>query len=184
MCIYTLMTAAHPRLPELDALRSQRHVCLAEELRAANRAIAKCYAEHLHGVDVNVSQFSLLIRLYFLGDVAITKLARHLETDRTTVARNVQLLERSGHLEIVTGADRRARLVRLSETGRASLEATLPLWRAAQEELSQLFGGARWAEIFKTLRSLAEVDKIRAPAPANQHSGASARQPIMRKMPR
>lgn len=161
------MTATRPHLPYLDDLRGRRHVCLAEQLRAANRAIAKCYAEHLQVVDVTISQLSLLIRLYYLGDVAITRLARQLETDRTTIARNVALLEDSGHVAIVEGKDKRSRLVRLTRKGLVSLEAALPLWHNAQDELHRLFGAQVWDQMFKTLRTLAEVEKIRAAPPAD-----------------
>ena len=125
-CIYTNMKRQRYNEPYLESVRKERHVCFAEQLRAATRTITKLYNEHLRGTDIGIAQLSLLIRLYFVEDIEISRLARLLETDRTTLARNVQLLERSGHLEVVGSEDLRKRHVRLTDKGFASLEAALP----------------------------------------------------------
>ena len=94
------MNAKRYHLPFLEDVRTQRHVCFAEQLRSANRAITKLYTEHLGDADIGIAQLSLLIRLYYFGEITLSRLAQNLETDRTTLTRNVQILERSGHLEI------------------------------------------------------------------------------------
>ncbi|MCF4164116.1 MarR family winged helix-turn-helix transcriptional regulator [Zavarzinia compransoris] len=159
------MTPKRYHLDYLEAVRSQRHVCFAEQLRSANRAITKLYTEHLGDSGIGIAQFSLLIRLYYFGEVTMSRLARNLETDRTTLARNVQILERSGHVEVVEGKDRRNRLVRLTDRGFAALEIAIPRWQEAQRELHERLGGPQWDELFKGLRTLATVESaLRDPA--------------------
>lgn len=151
------MTAKRYHLPYLEDVRTQRHVCFAEQLRSANRAITKLYTEHLGDADIGIAQLSLLIRLYYFGEITLSRLAQNLETDRTTLTRNVQILERSGHLEIVGGQDRRQRKVRLTDRGFESLKATIPLWLKAQEALLLQLGDSRWEELFKGMRMLAKL---------------------------
>jgi len=141
----------------LEEARDRPHLCFAEATRAANRAVSKFYERHLKDVDIGIAQLSLLIRLYYLPDVPVTRLARVLKTDRTTLTRNLQPLERSGHLVVVGGEDRRARLVRLTPKGFASVEAALPAWQAAQRELEQKLGAARWTQMMEELRMLADL---------------------------
>ena len=131
------MNAKRYHLPFLEDVRTQRHVCFAEQLRSANRAITKLYTEHLGDADIGIAQLSLLIRLYYFGEITLSRLAQNLETDRTTLTRNVQILERSGHLEVIGGEDRRQRKVRLTDRGFASLKTTIPRWLKAQEALRQ-----------------------------------------------
>lgn len=166
-CIYTFMKARTP-LPQLEALRSQRHVCFAEQLRSANRAIGKLYAKHLESNDINIAQLSVLIRLYYFESLKVSRLATILETDRTTVTRNVQLLERSGHVEVIAGEDGRERLVRITAKGFASLKRALPAWEDAQAELMDRLGPDQWSALFSGLRVLAQLD---------QDSGRKARTP-------
>ncbi|PWR25330.1 MarR family winged helix-turn-helix transcriptional regulator [Zavarzinia aquatilis] len=152
------MTDRRYHLDYLEAVRSQRHVCFAEQLRAANRTINKLYTEHLGDADIGIAQLSLLIRLYYFGEVTMSRLARNLETDRTTLARNVQLLERSGHVAVVEGEDRRKRLVRLTDKGFDSLKIAIPRWQEAQRVLHERLGGEQWGDLFKGLRLLASLD--------------------------
>lgn len=142
----------------LEELRHSPHVCLAEGLRAANRAVGKIYAAHMAGAEVSPAQSSLLTRLYYLREATMSDLAAHMETDRTTMARNVDLLRRSGHVEIVTGReDRRRKLVRMTDKGFAALEQSLPLWREAQEALRTALGEAMWASLLGETRELARL---------------------------
>lgn len=145
-------------LPFLENVRTQRHVCFAEQLRSANRTITKVYTEHLGDSDIGIAQLSLLIRLYYFGEVTLSRLAKNLETDRTTLTRSVQILERSGHLEIVGSEDRRQRKVRLTDRGFESLKSTIPRWLKAQEALRLQLGDALWNELFQGLRKLAKLD--------------------------
>ncbi|MBI4695660.1 MAG: winged helix-turn-helix transcriptional regulator [Gammaproteobacteria bacterium] len=159
-------------LPHLESVRAQRHVCFAEQLRSASRAITRLYNEHLGSTDIGVAQLSLLVRLYFVEDVEMSRLARLLETDRTTLARNVQLLVRSGHLEVVGSEDRRKRHVRLTDQGFESLKTAIPRWLAAQRELRQRLGDDTWDTLFEGLRQLAELENS---ASAGRRKPATAR---------
>lgn len=144
-------------LPYLEDVRSRRHVCFAEQLRSANRVITKLYNDQLGSSDIGISQLSLLVRLYYFERISMSKLAEELETDRTTLVRNVQILERSGHVEIVSGKDRRSRLVQLTDKGFAALEEAIPHWLEAQQTLRDALGDSRWDTLFDGLRQLVKV---------------------------
>lgn len=145
-------------IPDLEDLRRTRHVCLAEGLRAATRTVLKYYADHMAGCDVSIAQFSLLMRLYYLRAPTMLELAKHLETDRTTMARNVELLERGGFVEVFRGKDRRSRLVRLTDKGFKALTDALPKWQEAQREMRALIGDAMWQSLIKETRVLAKIE--------------------------
>lgn len=152
------MEHKRPRSDFLEEVRQRPHLCFAEATRAANRAVTKFYEHYLKDVDIGIAQMSLLIRLYYLPDVPVTRLARVMKTDRTTLTRNLQPLERSGHLEIVSADDKRSRLVRLTAKGFASVEAALPVWQAAQRRMEEKLGSARWSRLMEDLRLLADLE--------------------------
>jgi len=154
-----MTTERRRKLPYLEGVRTQRHVCFAEQVRAANRAINKFYSDRLAGADVGIAQLSILIRLYYYAQgTTMSRLARSLETDRTTLTRNLQLLERAGHVAIGQGEDRRKRLIELTDRGYAALKATLPLWQRAQRDLLRLLGDERWKDLLQGMRVLATLD--------------------------
>ncbi|AEG51376.1 regulatory protein MarR [Sphingobium chlorophenolicum L-1] len=144
----------------LEEVRNTPHICLAEGLRAANRAIMKHYVEGMAGSPVNPVQMSLLMRVYYLRDATMQTLARHMETDRTTTTRNVEILVRDGFLDVSEGADKRQRLVRLTKRGHEALEEAIPKWRKAQETLKDSLGTELWDNILRDTRLLIELGGI------------------------
>lgn len=144
-------------IPYLEEVRRTRHICLAECLRAANRAVSKYYAEHMANCEVGGAQFSLLTALYYLREPTMQALAKHMETDRTTMARNVDLLEKNGFVEVSEGKDRRSRLIRLTDKGFEALRNTLPKWLEAQEQMRLLIGDQLWRSLISDTRILASI---------------------------
>src|SRR3546814_1515816 len=115
------------------------------------------YVDSMAGSPVNPVQMSLLMRVYYLRNATMQTLAQHMETDRTTTTRNVDVLVRDGFLEIGEGKDRRQRLVRLTERGHEALEVSIPQWRKAQDELKNALGDELWNNILRDARTLIEL---------------------------
>lgn len=160
--ISTSMSDAHP-IDLLEQQRSMPDVCMAESLRAANRVVTRLYAEELADIGVSPAQASLLMRLYYLEEATVQRLARHMETERTTLSRNVELLRRSGHLDVSAGRDRRSRIVRLTELGRATLEDVAPRWQQAQRRLKAMLGDDLWTSLLRDTRTIADLSTLDDP---------------------
>jgi DNA-binding MarR family transcriptional regulator len=119
-------------------------VCTCSNLRKAARVITKLYDEILQPSGLTATQALLLTAIAANGAVAITPLAEQLAMDRTTLARNLQLLAREGWVAISTGEDRRTRQVSLTVLGKSTLDQALPLWDEAQREVIARLGEDRW----------------------------------------
>jgi DNA-binding MarR family transcriptional regulator len=76
---------------------------------------------------LRLTQFSILYKLAARGTQAMTGLSALMAMDRTTVGRNLKLLERDGLLRYRPGPDGRERMVELTAMGRKKLEAAYPL---------------------------------------------------------
>jgi DNA-binding MarR family transcriptional regulator len=119
-----------------------RH-CACFNLRKATRAVTQYYDEALGPSGLRITQFSLLAVIRLLGTASITQLADAAVMDRTTLARNLDLLQREKLVRIRPGSDGRVREVSLTRTARAKLEAALPLWEAAQAQIAGRLGAER-----------------------------------------
>jgi DNA-binding MarR family transcriptional regulator len=115
--------------------------CNCTFLRGATRALTQAYDEVLRPCGLRTTQFSILSRTAVLGALPVSELADMLAMDRTTLPRNLQLLERDGLIEIKVGAeDRRERLVHLTSAGRKTLARATPLWESVQRRFESKFG--------------------------------------------
>jgi DNA-binding MarR family transcriptional regulator len=91
--------------------------CFCTILRETTRRLTAIYDETLADIGVNVAQFNLLRRLERSGPLAITELAGITDLDRTTISRNVKVIERKGLVALEAGEDRRESVVLLTKSG-------------------------------------------------------------------
>ena len=110
------------------------------QLRRASRGVSKFYDDALMAVGLNVAQYSLLKHLQRLDRPCITGLAAAVGLDRSTLGRNLRVLEGKRLVALAGGEDQRSRLVCLTPRGKG-WQARAPSAREqAQERLVQRFG--------------------------------------------
>src|SRR5579863_2878917 len=91
--------------------------CVCVNLRRAARAMSQLYDEALAESGVKITQFSLLRAVERNEPAPITLLAEEMELDRTTLARNLQPLERERLIVLKPGNDKRVVEVSLTAVG-------------------------------------------------------------------
>jgi DNA-binding MarR family transcriptional regulator len=83
------------------------------------------------------------------------EVANLLAMDRTTLTANLKPLERRGLVEVAPDpADRRGRLLVLTDGGRGLLAEAMPLWRSAQESLGASIASGGRDVLLADLRAL------------------------------
>jgi DNA-binding MarR family transcriptional regulator len=115
------------------------------------------------GVAIRAPGHELAIRgqTLLLEPVTVTHLTEVAVTDRTTVTRNLRLLEQEGLIRIVRGEGRRERAVRLPNRGRDILAPVDPIWTEVQAQVATRFGGDRFPRLLSNLSALLEVTRLR-----------------------
>ena len=127
--------------------------CYCVALRKAARKVTSLYDAALEPTGVNLAQFSLLRTIERAAPVSLTELGRMTELDRSTVGRNVRLLQRMGLVRVAPGADQREATVALGEPGLEILRRAAPLWDEAQRKIEASLGPAA-AQMRRLLQSL------------------------------
>jgi DNA-binding MarR family transcriptional regulator len=128
--------------------------CHCTTFRAAMRRMAAAYDEALLPTGLNVAQFSLLRRIARGEPVSLTELAQRAELDRSTIGRNVRVLERDGFVEQRRGGDLREAAVALTRRGRKVLEDAAPLWQSCQQDLEHRVGRERMRVLREALERI------------------------------
>ncbi len=134
--------------------------CACFNVRRAARRITQVYDQALRPAGLQATQFSLLAVLDGTGGktgVGMTALARSLGMDRTTLTRNLTLVERKNWVEVVPGKDRRERVVRITPEGKKTLSSGVRYWRKAQENLVSLLGEKGFSTLLNVTRRV-DVD--------------------------
>jgi DNA-binding MarR family transcriptional regulator len=108
--------------------------CLVLNTVSAARTLLRRYDRTLKTYGVTVQQFALLAALRVNPTEPVAELARKVALDRTSLTRNLDLLEKRG---LVRRADNKgnARLCTLSQEGDQLLDALLREWNVQQDIL-------------------------------------------------
>lgn len=126
--------------------------CLCTALRQAAAQSTAHYDAALAPAGIKVTMFRLLRRLDAAGAISITDLAASVGLDRSTLGRNLRVLEKQSLVHGGSGPDARARLISLTDTGRETLHKAIPLWQAAQKDFAQLVGTDTLAVLDRVIR--------------------------------
>jgi DNA-binding MarR family transcriptional regulator len=130
--------------------------CHSAELRRAANAVARHYDRVLAPTGLTALQLSMLHAVAADGPSRVSELADHLGLDRTTLARRLRTLIGRGLLREAQGsADRRTRVVELTELGGAAIRRAEPLWQEAQALIQPWMDSSR---LDRLLSALAEYD--------------------------
>lgn len=122
-------------------LEDAAKLCMCHNLRKTSRAITQFYDKMLEPSGLAVTQFSLLIRLSISESPTITKMANEMIIDRTTLTRNLGILQRRGLIKITESSnDKRTKNIITTNKGKELLAKALPLWEKAQGNVTEKFG--------------------------------------------
>ncbi len=91
--------------------------------------------------------------------VTVTRLAEATVTDRTTLTRNLKLLEKQGLIRVNSGNDRREREVTLTDQGRKAVAKAYPLWQKAQHKVVNSLGEERWQVLRQELSAVVSLTR-------------------------
>ena len=112
--------------------------CLAS--RQAARKITRLYDSHMQESGVRATQFTILSQLMLRGEMPIGKLAGILGMERTTLTRNLTLLEQRKWISVKAGDDPRSRIIGITAQGRGIVRRGFPYWSKAQAQVGKMLG--------------------------------------------
>ena len=128
--------------------------CAALRTRMAARSVTRAYNEALRPLGLMATQFTLLAAIEQGAPDSISRLADWLAIERTTLTRNLQVLEKDGLVEVGPEGFRRARALKLTAAGERKLAQALPIWRETQDRLVAKLGKQRWKDARSMLEEL------------------------------
>jgi DNA-binding MarR family transcriptional regulator len=154
-CNYTCLVADLTN-EELELCARIGSTCAASNLRRATRGMTQLYDAALAPAGLKVTQLPLLVALS-AQDLPITSLAETISLDRTTLTRNLRVLEQRGLVRTVAATDdARVRLASLTADGADVLSGALARWREVQAGVAARFGEDRLRALFDELEALSE----------------------------
>ena len=128
--------------------------CACFNIRKTARVLTQEYDHAIVSSGLKTTQFTALAVLDELGSMSITELAEAMEIERTSLTRNLAVLQRDGLVTVLHGRDARTRVVDLTPAGKRKFDESILLWNIAQARLVDRFGRKRYDSLRKELEDL------------------------------
>jgi len=184
LTISAMAKAAHTQTgtataPRVAADRTPRHpIGLARRLYQIATAVAAEVHQH-EETGLRHLEFGVIVRIHDTPGLDQNSLAEWMALDRTTISALVFRLEQQGLIErAVNGADRRARVLRLTRAGRTLHDRMRTKSEAAQQRILSVLAPAERRAFIDMLTRVIEANQTYVGA------GAGRRTPIRRKAER
>jgi DNA-binding MarR family transcriptional regulator len=112
--------------------------------------MTEIYDQALAPSGLKITMFRVIRRLSEAGAPTISELAKIVSLDRSSLGRNLKVLEREQFVSLSGGEDERSKVVQLTRKGKAALASAMPLWRAVQKRMKSNLGAEQDA-VFRVL---------------------------------
>ncbi|MBU3181723.1 MarR family winged helix-turn-helix transcriptional regulator [Clostridium psychrophilum] len=139
---------------------NKKHVqnCACGNLRKATRTITQFYDKMLQQTGLRSTQCLLLLDISLNKNISVSNLANILLMDQSTVTRNIELLRKSGFIDIKKeGLDSRKKCIFITDKGLKKLEESKPILNKAQNKIENGIGKARIEELLKILTDIEKL---------------------------
>jgi DNA-binding MarR family transcriptional regulator len=121
--------------------------------------VTRLYNRALQSDGIESTQFTLLMALDQVGEIAQGELGEILALDSTSLTRMLKLLKDHGWVQAKEGEDRRMRIFRLTKAGREKFQQSSRHWQQAQDQLRTALGAKSTGELSALLAKITRVSQ-------------------------
>lgn len=135
--------------------RTFKSRCYCTNLRRSAGIVSDYYDKALRFSGLNAAQFYLLLSLCRLERANITQWAEQVGLERSTMVRNVRVLEQHGWVQAARQGQ--GKQLVLTEAGETVLAQAIPRWEKIQWELEKALG---WEDAKALLRIAEKLQRL------------------------
>jgi DNA-binding MarR family transcriptional regulator len=128
--------------------------CALRHVTRTSRSVVAAFDAALKPAGLTGNQFNLLMTLARMGPMNVNAVAAAVGMHPSTVPRLITPLARRRLVRRQPGADRRERVIVVTESGRRKLVAGYPYWAALQRQVVAKLGDEGWASAMGILQQI------------------------------
>lgn len=138
---------------------TKKNPCYCINFRRAANTLTKYYDQGFAGINITTNQFFLLQSISQLESCNKSKLAAYSKLDRTTIIRNLKILERKNLIEEVTGDNKRNKVIQLTTGGKIAITEGIDIWKQLQADIRKIFGDENLSVIWQLFSSIEVLEE-------------------------
>jgi DNA-binding MarR family transcriptional regulator len=152
--------------PDREECLHMARLCLSASLRRTERLVTRHYDSYLADAGVTAVQLPMLATIAAAAEPTFRLLTEQLDVDRSTLSRNLALLERIGYVSIGAPSGPKPGPIGLTAKGREVLRRAYERWTVAHAELMAALDEKTVSEGMEFLKKLRQSTRGLATAKA------------------
>ena len=133
-------------------------LCNCNILRNSSSKITSIYDKALSNTGVKVTQYALLKYIYLMKSPNLNELSATLYQDRSTLGRNIRILERMKLVSINIGKDKRQVQIMLTNHGTVTLQEARKAWELIQKKIEIKLGKKKQEQLIEILNDIQSIE--------------------------
>jgi len=142
------------KVPSPEQCRDMSRNCLSFNLRKTERIITRHYDSYLAPTGITAVQLPILAIVATLEAPSARVITKELGIDRSTLSRNLAVLERDGLINLGASSGPKPGVISLTPKGRETLRRAQPRWREAHDAVEKVITGGNFTAVLQTLKQL------------------------------
>ena len=132
-------------------------LCNCFILRKGASNLTFIYDKALSSAGIRVTQYALLKYIYLLSSPNLKQVATALNQNRSTVGRNVKILERMKLVHLKAGKDKRQIEIIITEHGLNTLHKARKAWEVMQKKISSKLGKEKQRQLIELMNDIKDI---------------------------
>lgn len=133
--------------------------CVCTNLKMASRVATRGYDQALEELGINITQYSILVNVLRYQPISQMRLAEHLDAERTTLYRALDILENRGLLKTTASGKGLTKVIELTIQGKELTMKAQKKWSAVQSRFIKEYGADKWNQLSSLLEDLRDLFK-------------------------
>ena len=142
-----------------DTAREIARQCVGVRVRMLGRMVSRHFDDALRPHGVKLAQMNLLTAIALRGPVQPSEVARRLAIEKSTLSRNLKLLQENGWIRTVQGESGNSHLLELTAAGKRLYQRAAPTWQTAHDELTELMGDREVRAIHRATERVLDAEQ-------------------------
>ena len=114
--------------------------CIGARVRMLNRLVSRIYDDELREHGIRFSQLNILTIVALKGPIQPSEVGQILAIEKSTLSRNVRLMEENGWITASEADSGNAQRLKLTRQGKNLYHRASAAWTVAQQKIKDLLG--------------------------------------------
>ena len=133
-------------------------LCNCGLVRSLSANMTNIYNKALNDTGITITQFALLKYVYLLGETNLKTINTISHQDRSTIGRNIRVIENLELVKSTVGEDKREIRIEITDLGKKKFKSAYLIWNRTNKKISIFLGKAKQNQLIKIMKDINNID--------------------------